>query len=143
MSKLFLSKLALFALHDGICGSFYNKATIHASALHCVLWQNFEEDGFDMLYKNDCWAAIPDPIWTTNVPYERKINMLSLGLYYFGYFHLQTRSVFGYPLFNNQTYFSHKTSRLTWITQPMYLYLGHIMAMLYWYAYIPSLSLKM
>ena len=27
--------------------------------------------------KNDCWAAIPDPTWTTNVPYEREINMLS------------------------------------------------------------------
>ena len=34
--KCFLSKLALFALHDGICGSFHNK------------------DSFDMLYKNDC-----------------------------------------------------------------------------------------
>ena len=31
-----------------------------------------------MLYKTYCWAAIPDPIlWTTNVPYEREINMLS------------------------------------------------------------------
>ena len=26
------------------------------------------------IYKNYCWAAIPDPIWTTN---KRKINMLS------------------------------------------------------------------
>ena len=77
MSKLVLYKLALFVLHDGICGSFHNKATINASALLCVLWQNLDEDSFDMLYKNDCWAAIPDPIWTTNVPYERKINMLS------------------------------------------------------------------
>ena len=69
MSKLVLSKLALFVLHDGICGSFNNKATINASTL--------DEDSFNMLYKNDCWAAIPDPLWTTNVPYERKINMLS------------------------------------------------------------------
>ena len=53
------------------------QATINASALVCVLWQNFDEDSFDMLYKNDCWAAIPDPIWTTNVPFERNINMLS------------------------------------------------------------------
>ena len=37
----------------------------------------WDEDSFDMLYKNDCWAVIPDPRWTTNVPYERKINMLS------------------------------------------------------------------
>ena len=37
---------------------------------------NLDEDSFDMLYKNDC-AAIPHSIWTTNVPYERKINMLS------------------------------------------------------------------
>ena len=64
-------------MHDGICGSFHNKATINASALLCVLWQNLDEDSFDMLYKNDCWAAMPDPIWTTNVPYEMKINMLS------------------------------------------------------------------
>ena len=77
MSKLVLSKLALFVLHDGICGSFHNKATINASAVLCVLWQNLDEDRFDMLYKNYCWAAILDPIWTTNVPYERKINMLS------------------------------------------------------------------
>ena len=42
---------------------------------HCFVY--LDEDSFDMLYKNYCWAAIPDPIWTTNVPYERKINMLS------------------------------------------------------------------
>ena len=77
MSKKFWSKLALFVLHDGICLSFHNKATVHASALHCVLWQNLDKDSFGMFYENYCWAAIPDPIWTTNVPYERKINMLS------------------------------------------------------------------
>ena len=80
MSKLVLSKLALFVLHDGICESFHNKATIiiiNASALICGLWQNLDEDSFDMLLKNYCWAAIPSPIWTTNVPHERKINMLS------------------------------------------------------------------
>ena len=33
--------------------------------------------------------------------------------------------------------------QLTWIMPPMNLCLGHVMAMLYWYAYIPSLSLKM
>ena len=71
------SMLTLFALHNGICGSFHNKATIHTSALHCVLWQNLDKDNFDMLYKNDGWTAIPNPIWTTNVPYERQINMLS------------------------------------------------------------------
>ena len=49
----------------------------NASTLLWVLWQNLDEDSFDMLYKNDCWVAIPDQIWTTNVPYERKINMLS------------------------------------------------------------------
>ena len=74
---VFVQKLALFALHDNICGSFHKKATIHASALHCVLWQNLDEDGFDMLYKNYCCAAIPDPIWINNVPYERRVNMLS------------------------------------------------------------------
>ena len=64
-------------LHDSIAGDFHNKATIGASALLCVQWQNLDGESFDMLYKNDCLAAIPDPIWTINVPYERKINMLS------------------------------------------------------------------
>ena len=60
----FLSKLAMFVLHDGLCGSFHNKATIDASALLCVGYydKNLDEDSFDMLYQNDCWAAIPDLI---------------------------------------------------------------------------------
>ena len=58
-------------------GAFTTKQQLIHPALLCVLWQNLDEDTFDKLYKNDCWAAIPDPIWTTNVPYERKINMLS------------------------------------------------------------------
>ena len=29
----------------------------------CTTTQNLDEDSFDMLYKNNCWAAIPDPIW--------------------------------------------------------------------------------
>ena len=50
--SIFMSKLALFALHDDICGRFHNQATIiHASALHCVLQtQNLDEDNFNMLY---------------------------------------------------------------------------------------------
>ena len=68
MSKLFLTMLGFFALHDGICGS---------GAFTIAQTQNMDKDSFDMLYKKDCWAAIPDPIWTTNVPYERNINMLS------------------------------------------------------------------
>ena len=67
--KIGFVQVGLFVLHDGICGSFHNKATINASA-------NLDEDSFDMLYKNYCWAAIPDP-WMTNVSYERKIDMLS------------------------------------------------------------------
>ena len=36
MSKLFLSKLALFVLHDGICGSFHNKSTfLHP---YCIVY---------------------------------------------------------------------------------------------------------
>ena len=69
--------MALFVLHDSIAGDFHNKATIGASALLCVQWQNLDGDSFDMVYKKDCWAVIPDPIWTINIPYERKINMLS------------------------------------------------------------------
>ena len=75
--KLVLSKQALFVLRDSIAGDFHNKTPIGASALLCVQWQNLDGDSFDMLYKSDCWAAIPDPIWTINVPYERKMNMLS------------------------------------------------------------------
>ena len=44
---------------------------INASALLCVLWQNLDEDNFDMLYKNYCWAVTPVPIWTTNVPWKK------------------------------------------------------------------------
>ena len=74
---------------------------INASALHCVLWQNLDEDSFDMLYKKDCWAAIPDPIWTINVPYERKINRLSsidnnfmICLFDFDRFSIESRFLF-------------------------------------------------
>ena len=35
-----------------------------------------DEDSFNVLYKKDCWAAFPDYIWTTNVPYERKVDKL-------------------------------------------------------------------
>ena len=38
--------------------------------------QNLDEHSFDMLFKNYYWAAILDPVWTTSVPYERKLNML-------------------------------------------------------------------
>ena len=65
MSNLLLFKLALFALHDGICGSFHNKARINASALHCVLYtaqtQNLDEDILTCFTKMIAvWAAIPE-----------------------------------------------------------------------------------
>ena len=44
--------------------------------LHCIV--NLDENSFDMRYKNDCWATIPDPIWMTNVPFERKTNIYML-----------------------------------------------------------------
>ena len=104
MSNLVLSKLlVLSVLQDGICRSFHNKATINASALLCVLWQNLDEDSFDMLNKNYCWAAIPDLIWTTNVPYERKMNMLSsidnnfiICLFDFERFNIESRFLFSF-----------------------------------------------
>ena len=71
MSNWFV-QVGVFVLHDSIAGDFHNKATIGASTLLCVQWQNLDGDSFDMLYKNYCWAAIPDPIWTINVPYEKK-----------------------------------------------------------------------
>ena len=49
--KIVFVQVGMFALCDGISGSFHNKATIPASALHCVLWQNLDEDSFVMLYK--------------------------------------------------------------------------------------------
>ena len=104
MSKLVLSKLAMFVLHDDICGSFHGKATINASALLCVLWQNLDEDSFDMLYKNDGWAAIPRPIWTTNVSMKEKlicfhplITSLWLVFFYFERFSIESR----FPFFLN------------------------------------------
>ena len=47
--------------------------------LHCIVYydKNLGRRQFWHALQNYCWAAIPDPIWTTNVPYERKINMLS------------------------------------------------------------------
>ena len=54
-------------------GAFTTKRQlIHLHCMLCVLWQNLEEDSFDMLYKNDCWTAIPDSIWMTIVPYVKK-----------------------------------------------------------------------
>ena len=109
ISKLVLSKLALFVLHNGICGSFQNEATINASALLCVLRQNLDEDSFDMLYENYCWAAISHQIWTTNVPYERKIDMLSstdnnfmICLFDFERFSIEPR----YPFFVTHTVYT-------------------------------------
>ena len=67
----------------GVCATWWHlqefsqQSNNNASPLLCVLWENLDEDSFDMLYKNDSWAAIPGTIWTTNVPYERKINVLS------------------------------------------------------------------
>ena len=75
MSKSVLLKLALFVLHDGICGSFYNKATINASALLCVLWQNLDEDSFDMLYKK--WLPSLTQYERPIYHMKKKIDMLS------------------------------------------------------------------
>ena len=69
----------------------------------CTQTQNLDKDSFDMLYKNDCWAAIPDPISTTDVPYERKINMLlsnnnnfMIFLFDFERFRIESRFLFVY-----------------------------------------------
>ena len=60
-----------------ITGAFTTEQQSRASALHCVQCQNLDEYSFDMLYKNYCWAAIPDPIWTTNLPFERMMDRIS------------------------------------------------------------------
>ena len=66
MSKLFLSKLAFFTLHDGISGTFHNCTN-----------SKLGRKQFCQAIQNDRWAAIPEPVWMTSVPYERKINMQS------------------------------------------------------------------
>ena len=69
-----MSKLFLFALH-GICGSFHIKATIHVSALHCVLSYMTERrqvwHAFNLIQK---WllSSHPWPNMNDNVPYERR-----------------------------------------------------------------------
>ena len=50
-------------LHDSNAGDFHNKATIGASsAVHTAVctMTKLGWNSFDMLYKNDCLAAIPD-----------------------------------------------------------------------------------
>ena len=46
---------------------------------HCFVYydKTWMTTVLDILYKNYCWTPIPAPIWMTNVPYERKTNMLS------------------------------------------------------------------
>ena len=48
----------------------------------CTTTQNLDEDSFDMLYKNDCWAALPGPIWTTSV-YESYHPLITISLFIF------------------------------------------------------------
>ena len=74
MSKLILSKLAL--LHNGICGSFHNKATIHASTLQCVKksklgWRQFWQALQKLLLSSHPWPNMNDKctLW-------KEINML-------------------------------------------------------------------
>ena len=77
MSKLIFGQVGV------VCAAWWHlrelsqQSNINASALICVLWQNLDEDSFDMLYKNDCWAAIPGPIWRPMYQNEREIKMLS------------------------------------------------------------------
>ena len=71
---LFLSKFALFALHLRELSQWSNISCIRTAL--CTM-KKLGRRQFWHALQNDCWAAIPDPLWTTNVPYERKINMLS------------------------------------------------------------------
>ena len=72
--------------------------------------------------KNYCWAAIPDPIWTTNVPYESKINMLSstdnnfmICLFDFERFSIESRCVFfTHTVYKPSHSFSHKLNSGAW-----------------------------
>ena len=78
MSNWFLSKLALFVLHDGICGSFHNKAAINAfrTAL-CIMtktWMKTVLTCFtEMIAEQPSLTQYERPMYH----YERKINMLS------------------------------------------------------------------
>ena len=56
-------------------GAFTTKQQFMHS--HCIDYVYYDKalmisDSFEMLYKDYCWVAILDPIWTTNVPHERK-----------------------------------------------------------------------
>ena len=79
-----------------------------------------------MLYKNDCWAAIPDPIWTTNIPYKRKIDMLSstdnnfmICLVYFERFSIEYRFPFFFILALYRVILSWVSSKKNWATQKL------------------------
>ena len=43
--------MALLALHNGICGSFHNKATIHASLLHCLKIKSLRRGSFTTTFQ--------------------------------------------------------------------------------------------
>ena len=102
ISELFCPSLRY--LRCMICGSFHNKATIHASALQCVLktWTETVLTCLTKIAEQQC--SHPDPILTINVPYERKINMLSytdknfmIFLFNFGRFRIKV----WFPFFNS------------------------------------------
>ena len=45
---------------------------------HCIVYytaQNLDEDSLDILYKNNCWAVIPDSIRMINVPNHMVYDM--------------------------------------------------------------------
>ena len=48
--------------NPGNLTKFYTEMKLHGKFnqefFQCILWQNLDEDSFDMLYKNDWWAAI-------------------------------------------------------------------------------------
>ena len=73
---------------------------------HCFVYydKTWMQTVMTCFTKNYYWAAIPDPIWTTNVPYERKLNMLSstdnnfmIFLFDFERFSIESR----FPFFNS------------------------------------------
>ena len=109
MSKLFVSKLALFALHGGICGSFHKKATIHASSLHCELgrrqfWHSLQK----LLLSNHPWPNMNNhcTIWEKIRCYH-PLTTISWFFFHFERFRIES----WFPVFKTHIVLSYKISK--------------------------------
>ena len=108
---------------------------------HCFVYYdktwNLDEDSFDMLNtKHHCWAAIPDPISTTNVPYERKINISftdnNFMICLFDFVRLSIESRFPFLFLFTHTVYNWKT--LPWVPWSWMVVIGALLRLIHCYA---------